>query len=77
MRHLVHYGVIHFVQIRRIHESEEGGELPLRPTTMLEKHIKPGVQAVDLEEKIGWHTVANGLLYKAIGLPKPRTATDS
>jgi integrase len=36
--------------------SQKAGELPLRPTSMLETQIKPAVKAAKLGDAIGWHT---------------------
>jgi integrase len=35
---------------------QKAGEVPLRPTAMLETRIKPAVQTAKLEGRIGWHT---------------------
>jgi len=35
---------------------QKAGELPLRPTAMLETQIKPAARAAQLGERIGWHT---------------------
>jgi integrase len=34
----------------------KAGELPLRPTSMLETQIKPAAKAANLGDRIGWHT---------------------
>ena len=36
--------------------SQKAGELPLRPTAMLEMQIKPAARAAQLGDRIGWHT---------------------
>lgn len=35
---------------------QKAGEQPLRPTSLLEKHIKPAAKRAQLGEEIGWHT---------------------
>jgi integrase len=35
---------------------QKAGELPLRPTAMLETQIKPAAKTAKLEGRIGWHT---------------------
>jgi integrase len=35
---------------------QKAGELPLRPTAMLETQIKPAARAAQLGDRIGWHT---------------------
>jgi integrase len=36
--------------------AQKAGELPLRPSSLLEKHIKPAARKVGLGGDIGWHT---------------------
>lgn len=35
---------------------QKAGEQPLRPTSLLQKHIKPAAKRAQLGEEIGWHT---------------------
>ena len=35
---------------------QKAGEFPLRPSAMLQKHVKPAIEAAQLGKGIGWHT---------------------